>query len=529
VSVARCDDIRLDLDPLAARTLGYVLRSRSRASAATFGANGINALIIGIQAIILVPLYLHAIGPRLYGAWLASAEVLVWMQATDLGIPNLMIQRIASAYARNDRRLAAEWFVAGMLVLTLISVLIAAAGIAIALVLPGWVGAPADQSAVLSKAFFVGLIATCVTLIANGFVGLARAIQDTYFLSASLVISALAGLVTSLALVLNGWGLWAIPLGLVARAAVGFAAALFFGVHAWRADFGLPFRIRRRIVNELLKTSPMTAIGGISYSLMSQCEIVLVAVFIGPEIAVVYALTRRAADFGRSIVDMIGFASYGGVAHLSSSVDQATVRTTYGRLLALHLAFALAIGAAYLAVNRSLVSVWVGPSTAAGIGLIFVMSIQSVVLGHSYLINLLYRATGKVVEGSTYLVMEALVRVPLLAIMLLLIGLPGLPIAAIATALASAILVRRQTFRELGGERSQGDAVAIWTVRALVVGFAAALSLAVFVPRWPYVLITGILILVIGGLALVSVDSRIRPLIGSAARQLLPAVVSSRL
>jgi O-antigen/teichoic acid export membrane protein len=504
------------------------VRSRSRASAATFGANAINALIVGAQAIILVPLYLHAIGPHLYGAWLASAEVLVWMQAMDFGIPNLMIQRIASAYAHNDRQRAADWFAAGILVVLLISLLIGAAGIAISLVLPGWVGAPPDQRAALTQAFLVGTVATCVTLLANGFVGLARAIQRTHFLSAALIISGLAGLITSLVLISDGWGLWAIPLGLVARAAVGISAALVFGIHAWRADFGVPFRIQRGILDELLKTSPITAIGGISYTLMSQSEIVFVAVLIGPEVAVVYALTRRAADLGRSLVDMIGFASYGGVAHLSSSVDHVTVRKTYGRLLALHLSSAIAVAAAYLAVNRSLLNVWVGPSIAPGIGLIFIMSIQSVVLGHSYLINLLYRATGRVVEGSSYLVVEALVRIPLLAAGLLVFGLLGLPLAATATALVSAILVRRRTFRELGGEGEQGNAVAIWTVRALVAGFAAALSISVFVPRWSYVVVTGTLVVVGGWLALMYVDARLRPLVGSAARQLLPAAVSFR-
>lgn len=503
--------------------------SRSRAAMATFGANAVNALIVGIQAIVLVPLYLHATGPRLYGAWLASAEVLVWMQAMDLGIPNLMIQRIASAYGRNDRSRAADWSAAGISVVAIISVLIGAAGVLIALALPTMVGAAPEDRALLSGSFIVGTIATCGTLFANGFVGMARAIQDTYFLSAALVASALAGLISSLLLIMGGWGLWAIPLGLVARAVVGLAAALVFGIYVWRVHFAVPFRIERGILKELLTTSPITAIGGISYALMSQSEIVLVAALVRPELAVVYALTRRAADLGRSLVDMIGFATYGGVAHLMSSTDGETARRLYGRILALHLACAFAVGAAYLAVNRSLLIVWVGPSVAGGVGLIFLMAIQSVVLGHSYLINLLYRATGRVVEGSLALVVEALVRVPLLAAMLLFIGLPGLPIAATATAFASAVIVRRRTVRELGGQTTEARAPAIWAVRALISGLAATLAVAVLVPRWSYVLITGALMFASGCLALIWVDPRLRSFMGSAMRQFLPAAAASRL
>ena len=503
--------------------------SRSRAAAATFSANAVNALIVGIQAIVLVPLYLHATGPRLYGSWLASAEVLVWMQAMDLGIPNLMIQRIASAYGRNDKSRAAEWSATGIFVVGVISILIGAAGVLIALGLPALVGAAPQDRALLSGSFVVGTIATCGTLFANGFVGMARAIQDTYFLSAALVVSALAGLVTSLVLIMGGWGLWAIPLGLVARAVVGLAAALVFAVHVWRVHFAMPFRIERGILKELLTTSPITAIGGISYALMSQSEIVLVAALIRPELAVVYALTRRAADLGRSLVDMIGFATYGGVAHLMTSADGETARRIYGRILALHLACAIAVGAAYLAVNRSFLDVWVGPSVAGGLGLIFLMAIQSVVLGHSYLLNLHYRAMGRVVEGSLALVIEALVRVPLLAAMLLLIGLPGLPIAATATAFVSAVMIRRRTVRELGGQPIEARAPAIWAIRALICALAASLAVAVLVPRWSYVLITGTLIFGSGCLALIWVDPRLRPLLGSAVRQFLPAAAAPRL
>jgi O-antigen/teichoic acid export membrane protein len=328
---------------------------------------------------------------------------------------------------------------------------------------------------------------------------------------------------------MGGWGLWAIPLGLVARAVVGLAAALVFALHVWRVHFAMPFRIERGILKELLTTSPITAIGGISYAVMSQSEIVLVAALVRPELAVVYALTRRAADLGRSLVDMIGFATYGGVAHLMSSADGETARRTYGRILALHLASAFAVGAAYLAVNRSLLIVWVGPSVAGGLGLIFLMAIQSVVLGHSYLINLLYRATGRVVEGSLALVIEALVRVPLLAAMLLLIGLPGLPIAATATAFASAVAVRRRTVRELGGQTIEARTQAIWAVRALISGLAATLAVAVLVPQWSYVLITGTLIFAFGCLAFVWVDPRLRLILGSAVRQFLPVAAAPRL
>src|SRR2546425_8841364 len=104
------------------------MRTRTTAALASLTGNSLNVLVVSVQALLLIPLYLAAVGPRLYGAWLASGEILTWMQAMDLGIPNLMIQRIAAAHGGGDRRVAGEWFASGLLVLGLIGAVIAVLG-----------------------------------------------------------------------------------------------------------------------------------------------------------------------------------------------------------------------------------------------------------------------------------------------------------------------------------------------------------------------------------------------------------------
>jgi O-antigen/teichoic acid export membrane protein len=479
---------------------------------AALTGNSLNVLVGSLQAIVLIPLYLDAISPRLYGAWLASAEILVWMVAMDLGIPNLMIQRIAAAHAGGDQRTAGAWFASGLLVLGLVATVVACFGVLIAVPLPMWFGILGPEASLLRGCFLLGTLAAAVTLFANGFVGLSRAIQDTAFMSGMLVVSTLVGLGTSLALLLNGWGLWAIAFGLLARAAVTGLAGVLFAVGVCRTEFKESIRFNRDVVRQLVLASPATAIGGASYALMSQSEIVLVAALLRPELAVVYALTRKAADVGRSLVDMIGFATYGGFAHLMGSPNRAAALSTRARILSLHLSLAVAVAAAYLAVNRSFMDRWLSPGLFGGALLVFLMAVQCVVLGHSYLINLLYRATGRVVEGSIALVAEALVRLPLLAILLLVFGLPGLPVAAITTAAISALIVQRLALKHLGGRmRLPVESTRpVWIARLLVLAIGGAFALAVYAPNWLYVIPTGAGIALVGGFALVVIDPALR-------------------
>src|ERR1700687_510821 len=176
------------------RSTSSVGTTRREAALATFGGNSANVAIVSLQAVLLIPLYLAAVGPKLAGAWLASGEILVWMQAMDLGIPNLMIQRIAAAHGRGDRRDGARWFASGLLVLGLVSAVIALAGVLISLSLPSLLGVVGPEAEVLRGCFQLGTVASCATIFGNGFVGLSRAVQNTAFLSGMLIVSALGGL-----------------------------------------------------------------------------------------------------------------------------------------------------------------------------------------------------------------------------------------------------------------------------------------------------------------------------------------------
>src|SRR5947209_16374638 len=104
--------------------------SRRRATLANLLGTGANTLVLIVQALCLMPLYLHALGPRLYGAWLGSGEILIWLQILDLGLPNLLIQRIGAAHTQGDSRAVGAYFGTGVVTLGLIALAVCCAGMA---------------------------------------------------------------------------------------------------------------------------------------------------------------------------------------------------------------------------------------------------------------------------------------------------------------------------------------------------------------------------------------------------------------
>jgi hypothetical protein len=101
------------------------------------------------------------------------------------------------------------------------------------------------------------------------------------------------------------------------------------------------------------------------------------------------------------------------------------------------------------------------------------LAVQFVVLGGSYLANYLYRATGRVAQGSWMLFAECVVRVPVAALLLRAVGLPGLPAAAIATAVVSGGIARSLTVRALSDASRPAASFKPFVGRAAILGGAA--------------------------------------------------------
>jgi O-antigen/teichoic acid export membrane protein len=414
----------------------------SRRRAATFSLVGtvVNTLIVAAQAFVLVPLYLKHIGPELYGAWVASGGILVWLQMTDFGVPNLLIQRVGAAAGRGDQRAAADYFASGCCVIIGISVLAAGAGVLVSRFLPAWFDVPYADVSLLRGAFLLGLCGSVIGLMSNALVGLARALQQTGPVSIGLVVSSAAGFGTTLALIVAGSGLWAIPVGMVVRAGGILLAGSAYCLVALRRTFAWSLSVRKRMVQEFLVVGPPSTLGTVGYSAAGQAEVTLVAIVVGTPAGLVYSLTRRAADVIYAVIDVIGHASYGGYAHLAATEGARRRQQVLQQLLSLRLSLAVAAGVAVLALNKSLVDLWVGDAYYGGSLLNLLIVLQVLVTGQSFLLNLMFRASGSVLRGSWLLSTEAAVRFGLAAMLAAWIGAWGVPCAGIASGLCFGFL-----------------------------------------------------------------------------------------
>lgn len=427
--------------------------NRRRAAAITLIGGYANILVITIQGLLLVPFYLKFIGPRLYGAWLGSGEILMWLGILDLGLASLMIQRIAKAYGQMDRQLVANYFATGLLTQIVMVLLIIIGSIMLAPWLPGWMSIEGDEAALLTRCCVLVSIATGFMILNNGIAGFAEALQRTIFINITTIGSSILGLLTILFLLFADWGLLAIPVGMLVRN--GTLLMLNSGYATWlyRSEIHQAFRPKFNILREFASISPAAFLSKLGSAGLGRSEAALIAIFIHPEMATMFVLTRRAADIVRMLINRFGGAVFAGFSHLIGGGQRESAAKVYAEVLVIYTGVSVVFVGTYLAVNQTFMSVWVGSEQFGGVILTILIGFSTLIGGRFGLLNYLYGATGQIARSAYIVFFESIGRFALMIVLLWWIGIPGLPLAAIVTTFVAGEISRKWMLHELGMKR----------------------------------------------------------------------------
>ncbi len=482
--------------------------SRRKAAAGTFVSSGLNTVVLSVQALILMPICERIIGGRVYGAWLASGDFLYWIMAFDLGLPTLMIQRIGSAHGRGDREAVGEYFSTGAIFLVSLGLLIGAAAVAVAPLVPVVLGLHGSEANLLISCIRLGGVATSIVLASNAVLGYTRGVQDTLAFNAFSLVGTIAMFAVSMTMLLKGGGLWSLPYGLLARALFAVLGSLWVVfAHLGSGELTLA-RPSKRISKEYATILPASALGGISYALMSQSESILVGIILGPEKVPILNFTRKGAEVLRALLDTVAYASYGAFAHLVGSPERSRSLLVHAQITTLRLSLAGGSAAVFMALNHSFVATWAGSALYGGAWLTILIGGQVVASGASNLMNYLYRATGMLMQGSVAQVLESFIRVPLMIAGLWAFGYAGIPAAAILTSTVAAVVLLRLTRDELSQVATPARIITpvYGVVLAVVFGFGAWSAFYVYLPGWRTLLPAGAILSLIAIAVVLLVD-----------------------
>lgn len=427
--------------------------NRRSATISTLLGTLASASVVALQSLLLIPLFLRFIAEKVFGAWLAAGDLLVWMQAFDLGLPNLMIQKVGEAHGRKDEAGVIAWFQSCFLILFTLALAMAGFVFFLSAWVPGWLNLEGSAAVEITTSMRVAAMAVGGSMLSNAIVGYARGIQNTKMISICSTISMLFGALVTIGFLFSGFGVISIALGMAARALVILIAGWIF-MRGQRV-FYAPICIATPYLKESLHTVPLMAIGGIGFMLANQGELVIIGKFLSTDFAIIYMLTRRLADLTRTIIDSVTWSLFGAIAHFASSSDRPRFWGIFQDLVLLRRCMAIYCTSIFIVLNPVFVQLWAGSAKFGGRTLTLFIGIQVVLATESFFMNYAFKALGALKSTSLFLLLEGALRVGLAVALMPALGVFSIPISAIATSLTFATVQSRLISKEFSSQVSR--------------------------------------------------------------------------
>jgi O-antigen/teichoic acid export membrane protein len=462
-----------------------VVPSRRRAALVTLFGGQARVIVSTAAALILIPFYLTHIGAELYGAWLGSGGILAWLAVLDLGLASLMVQKIAEAYGRGDRTLIGEYFSTGFALQVIVVLLLVVAAKIIAPVFPRWMGIDGSAGAQLSTAFVLAAVANGLSILNNGIVGFLKALQITVLPNAVSIAGVVIGGVSTLLLLLSGYGLVSIPVGLILAVLSQIGVNGAHSMLVYRREIRAPLRPSGQTTREFLAVSGPMFVSKLSSAAAYRSDATFIAILIRPELATAYVLTRRAGDIATRLLDLFGEAAFAPFAHLAGGAERSRASGVHRHIVQGYVGAGVIMIGTFFATNATFVTLWVGPEFFLGQDLTLLIGVAILLGGGSSLVNYLLGATGRITTSAWINVAEASARVPVMLLFLATLGVAGLPLAILLTAPIAAWVSARRTFDEVCATGNPfGGNVRVYAVHISILAAGALVGSTIRPQSW---------------------------------------------
>ncbi len=266
-----------------------------------------------VQGIILTPVYIKFIPKSLYGAWLATGDMVGWISMIDPGISRIMQQRTAFAFGRREMDRLGGVLGTGLFLGFFFSVLPL-----LAIPFSGRIIGTLDVSALeheqLTVAFEWALVATGLMIATFQPAAANLGLQRGLGAGISYAIATISGIACTYIMLQMGYGLLSIPVGLTIRAGIMLLANGAWMWHWCHQNLRGRIAVRSDEFRSYAVLSTLTFFERMVSTLLSRSDSFLIALIYGNSQVPIYAFTGRALEPVRMAAERLMPAFLPGLA-----------------------------------------------------------------------------------------------------------------------------------------------------------------------------------------------------------------------
>ena len=450
------------------------------------GLGYVNQLLVTLTGLWLTPFLLARIGPHDYGLWLVGLQVMAYLALLDIGVVLLLPRETAFASGRAARegggadagempRLVGQ--TARLVLWQMPAVALLAAAV--------WLSTPAEWEA-LRRPLGVALAAFVLLFPFRVFQAVLQGLQDLAFLVKAQTCVWLLSVVTTVALILAGFGLYALVAGWVIMQLLA-APILWLRLKVHFPGVlpdGLP-RLGWRDAKERLGRGLLVSAGQVAVVMLFGTDLLIIGKLLGPAAVVPFACTAKLISVLANQPQMLMQAAGPALAEMRVSESRERVADACAALGQAMLLISGGIVCVVLVANRGFVGWWVGAENYGGFALTALILLSTMLRHWNLTVAYPLFFFGHDRHSAVVPLLDGATTVAAIVLFVWLLGPVGAPLGSIAgVCLVGLPLNLWRLARETG--RSPGATIAHlrpWLWRFLLVAGAAGLLASVWTPR----------------------------------------------
>jgi O-antigen/teichoic acid export membrane protein len=318
-------------------------------------------IIIGvIRGFIIIPIYLKFISKDLYGAWLATGNILMWLTIFDPGVGEVATQKVSEAYGKGDKTTIKYVVSSSIIISFLICIVVLIIGLSINNTLINFIRIPQSiDHRHLIHAFNVGIISTAITLFSYSLSSTIIGFQETKLLGFIRNGSSLLAIIINILFLFSGYQLLSISYsGLIAALIQTLAYSILLLKLMKREKIAYAFSFS--FLKNYSKIFSITFFSQLFTTISQNIDLLLISRFISVDKVTLVELTRRPIKVFINLITTPSIAMVPSISHLYGEQNLQKLKEIIFKTSLFFSYSLIVLGGGFIAFNHSLVKLWIG-------------------------------------------------------------------------------------------------------------------------------------------------------------------------
>ena len=396
-----------------------------------------NIILAFVQGLLLVPLYISYIPIEIYGAWLASGNILAWISTIDPGLTVVLSQQVSTIYGKADLEELGKVIASGLILSCTVLILSLSFGVFASSFLFDILNLSSDVDySIILEAFDYAFIGASLTLFSFSLSAVNYGLQGSLSVGLINATTTLFSIILTIILLYCDYGLMAIAYGLVfSGVSLSTFNILYLFVRLKNEKIAVSFSLKR--LTNLSKLLFFTFFSRASGIISTNIDLILISRFLGPETVASFALSKKTIDLSKEFLNQPVVAYQPVISNLYGMNEIDKLRKMLVRLIIILIWFTILIVGGMITLNSEFIGLWVGEKFYIGSNINLIICLSGLLMIFTQSAGYFSVSLGDIKRNSIAGAVQSLLYIPLIYFGLKYFGLYGLVLAPIISMIVS--------------------------------------------------------------------------------------------